>query len=165
MLASAFKQLKSLKIPKIFGNSLPSPVFAQQNTDGSLIISAKTVWVDTGRVYRDGEVIDWEMSNASVTATDNPSDPAYGYVDANGWRHSQFFDAVRPHFVDGCPTMALVGKVGDGSWFCMKSQGRHIAPKNGKLYVAFNDAVGFKTGQLKPEFFRDNDGEGTLYLR
>ena len=165
VLASPLSWAKEIKVPKVFGDKLPSPVFAQQNSDGGLIITAKTVWIDTGKVYREGEVINWEMSNASITATDNPSDPAYGYVDANGWRHSQFFDAVRPHFVDGCPTMALVGKVGDGSWFCMKSQGRHIAPKNGKLYVAFNDAVGFKTGQLKPEFFRDNDGEGTLYLR
>lgn len=165
LFASPLKKLGGLKVPKIFGENLPAPAAAQKTSDGGLIISASAIWVDTGKGFNEGEMVDWKTRNTGVTATDNPSDPAYGYVDANGWRHSQFFDAVRPHFVNGCPTMALVGRVGkDGDWFCMKSEGRHIAPKTGNLYVAFNDAIGFKEGQFKPEFFRDNAGEGTLYL-
>lgn len=165
LFASPLKKLGALKVPKIFGENMPTPAAAQKTSDGGLIISASAIWVDTGKGFREGETVDWRTHDTSVTATDNPSDPAYGYVDANGWRHSQFFDAVRPHFVNGCPTMALVGRVGkDGDWFCMKSEGRYIAPKTGNLYVAFNDAIGFREGQFKPEFFRDNAGEGTLYL-
>ena len=165
-LAAPLGWAKEIKLPKVFGKKLPSPASAHKNSDGSLTIQADAVWIDTGRAYAKGEILEWKMPVAQVSATGDPNDGAYEIVDADGWRHPRFFDAPRPHMVNGkCPTMALVGRVGDGEWFCMKSSGRYVPDQNGKLFVSFNDAVGLRQGQFDPvRFFADNIGEGRLYL-
>lgn len=149
---------------KIFGENIPA-VVAQRNPGGGLIIPANSPLVDTGRIYKTGEVIEWSATG-QVSATSKEFDGEYMIVSPNGWTIHPLFDPPRLYLADNCPPMALVGRIGNNPWFCMGTQGRRQAEDDGALYVAFNDMVGFKGGRKNVPhiFFADNFGRGELRL-
>lgn len=142
-----------------------SEVSAQVNPDSSLVIPANSPRVNTGRFYNADDVIEWRASG-QVSATYRKFDGEYIIVSPDGWTIHPLFSPPRLYLADGCPPMSLVGRIGDGQWFCMGTEGSRRAERNGILYVAFNDMIGFKGGRkVSPIiFFKDNWGSGNLRL-
>ena len=121
-----------------------------------ITVSAQRMWTDTNVQLKNGDLVEINASG-KVNASGVSTDPAYKWVDPDGWGYAPEFkngetgEPLRWTYVLGPGTslMCLTGKVGpNGQPFKV---GRHYlftAQENGTLYLGANDVISDYKGNI-----------------
>jgi tetratricopeptide (TPR) repeat protein len=135
-------------VPSQVNNLEPVTTITRSPSEKLITVPAKNGWIDTGISVVQHQF----LSVKYISGTWTPCDDDSPYVDARG--ETDGSKNYADNIIRGCYHGALIGRIGDGSPFCVNSYFSENVKINGRLQLSINDTN-----------LTDDDGEIVVEIR